>query len=95
MRAFTFIDHVHEVTPYFRPGADPADVLADLSASTSHAALWGRTNYGRAFTKFEESFADALGPKTTLLILGGFVVVVAVVILVFFAIGYVFGLLFL
>lgn len=70
MRAFTFIDHVHEVTPYFRPGADPADVLADLSASTSHAALWGRTNYGRAFTKFEESFADALGPKTTLLILG-------------------------
>lgn len=70
MRAFTFIDHVHEVTPYFRPGADPADVLADLAASTSHAALWGRTNYGRAFTKFTENHADALGPKTTLLILG-------------------------
>lgn len=70
MRAFTFIDHVHEVTPYFRPGADPADVLADLAASTSHAALWGRTNYGRAFTKFDEEYADALGPKTTLLVLG-------------------------
>lgn len=70
MRAFTFIDHVHEVTPYFRPGADPADVLADLAASTSHAALWGRTNYGRAFSKFEEGFADALTPKTTLLVLG-------------------------
>jgi uncharacterized protein with von Willebrand factor type A (vWA) domain len=70
MRAFTFIDHVHEVTPYFRPGADPVDVLADLAASTSHAALWGRTNYGRAFTKFEEQHRDALGPKTTLLILG-------------------------
>ncbi|TIC85002.1 VWA domain-containing protein [Nocardioides sp. GY 10113] len=70
MRAFTFIDHVHEVTPYFRSGADPADVLADLAASTSHAALWGRTNYGRAFTKFDEQYADALGPKTTLLILG-------------------------
>ncbi|MFC5729485.1 MULTISPECIES: vWA domain-containing protein [Nocardioides] len=70
MRAFTFIDHVHEVTPYFRPGADPVTVLADLAASTSHAALWGRTNYGRAFTKFEEQHMDALGPKTTLLILG-------------------------
>ncbi|MFC7505563.1 VWA domain-containing protein, partial [Nocardioides sp. GCM10030258] len=46
MRAFTFIDHVHEVTGHFRPGADPVDVLADLAASASHAALWGRTNYG-------------------------------------------------
>jgi uncharacterized protein with von Willebrand factor type A (vWA) domain len=45
-------------------------VMADLAASTSHAALWGRTNYGRAFAKFEESFADALGPKSSLLILG-------------------------
>lgn len=70
MRAFTFIDHVHEVTGHFRPGADPVDVLADLAAATSHAALWGRTNYGRAFTKFDEQFADALTPKTTLLILG-------------------------
>ncbi|HYF74861.1 MAG TPA: VWA domain-containing protein, partial [Nocardioides sp.] len=32
VRAFTFIDHVHEVTSYFTPGADPADVMADLAA---------------------------------------------------------------
>lgn len=70
VRAFTFIDHVHEVTSYFSPGADPADVMADLAASTAHAALWGRTNYGRAFAKFEENHADALGPKSSLLILG-------------------------
>lgn len=70
VRAFTFIDHVHEVTEHFRPGADPGDVLADLAASTAHAALWGRTNYGRAFTKFEEGYADALGPKSSLLVLG-------------------------
>ncbi|MDF1605265.1 VWA domain-containing protein [Nocardioides sp. YIM 152315] len=70
VRAFTFIDHVHEVTSHLRPGADPGDVLADLAASTSHAALWGRTNYGRALVKFEESYADALGPKSSLLILG-------------------------
>lgn len=70
VRAFTFIDHVHEVTHHFRPGADVADVMTDLAASTSHAALWGRTNYGRAFTKFVEEHADAVGPKTSLLILG-------------------------
>jgi uncharacterized protein with von Willebrand factor type A (vWA) domain len=70
VRAFTFIDHVHEVTHHFRPGADVVDVMADLAASTSHAALWGRTNYGRAFTKFTEEHGDALGPKSSLLILG-------------------------
>jgi len=70
VRAFTFIDHVHEVTHHFRPGADVADVMSDLAASTAHAALWGRTNYGRAFTKFTEEHTDALGPKSSLLILG-------------------------
>ncbi len=70
MRAFTFIDHVHEVTEHLRPGSDPVEVLERLAAASSHAALWGRTNYGRAFTKFEDQHADALGPKTTLLILG-------------------------
>ena len=70
VRAFTFIDHVHEVTHHFKPGADVVDVMADLAASTSHAALWGRTNYGRSFTKFVEEHSDALGPKSSLLILG-------------------------
>jgi uncharacterized protein with von Willebrand factor type A (vWA) domain len=70
VRAFTFIDHVHEVTRHFAPGADVADVMAELAASTAHAALWGRTNYGRAFTKFMEQHADALGPKSSLLVLG-------------------------
>ena len=70
VRAFTFIDHVHEVTGHFQPGADVVDVMADLAASTSHAALWGRTNYGRAFTKFAEQYADALGPRSSLLVLG-------------------------
>ncbi|CAB4684368.1 MAG: VWA domain-containing protein [Actinobacteria bacterium] len=70
VRAFTFIDHVHEVTHHFKPGADVVDVMADLAASTSHAALWGRTNYGRAFTRFAELHPDAIGPKTSLLILG-------------------------
>lgn len=70
VRAFTFIDHIHEVTPYFRPGADLQEVMADLAASTAHAALWGRTNYGRAIERFAEQHPDAIGPKTSLLVLG-------------------------
>ncbi|NPC98193.1 VWA domain-containing protein [Nocardioides sp. zg-DK7169] len=70
LRAFTFIDHVHEVTHHLRPQADPAEVMADLAASASYAALWGRTSYGRAFTRFAEEHADALGPRSSLLILG-------------------------
>ena len=70
VRAFTFVDQVHEVTHHFRPGADVADVMTELAASAAHAALWGRTNYGRAFTLFAERYADALGPKSSLLILG-------------------------
>jgi uncharacterized protein with von Willebrand factor type A (vWA) domain len=74
MRAFTFVDQVHEVTSLIagssgRP-SDPVEVLADLGASASQAALWGRTNYGRAFTKFQDEYAAALGPKSSLLILG-------------------------
>ena len=41
VRAFTFVDDVHEVTDHFRPGADVVDVMADLAASTAHAALVG------------------------------------------------------
>ena len=70
VRAFTFVDQVHEVTHHFRPGADVADVMTDLAAGVGHAALWGRTNYGRAFTKFDEEYADALGPRSSLLVLG-------------------------
>jgi uncharacterized protein with von Willebrand factor type A (vWA) domain len=70
VRAFTFVDEIHEVTDRFVPGADPAQTLSDLAASARYASLWGRTNYGRAFTRFSEQHADALTPKTNLLVLG-------------------------
>jgi uncharacterized protein with von Willebrand factor type A (vWA) domain len=70
VRAFTFVDEIHEVTDRFHPGADPVETMASLAASAQYASLWGRTNYGRAFTRFAELHADALTPKTNLLILG-------------------------
>lgn len=70
IRAFTFVDTVHEVTDVFVPGADPVDVLSGLAASAAHAARFGRTDYGRALRRFAEEHADAVGPRSSLLILG-------------------------
>lgn len=70
VRAFTFVDQVHEVTDVFRVGADVGEVMAELAARTEHAAAWGRTNYGRAFSTFVAEHANAVGPKSSLLVLG-------------------------
>ncbi len=70
VRAFTFVDEIHEVTDRFETGNDPAQTMSDLAASARHASLWGRTNYGRAFTRFADQHPDALTPKTNLLVLG-------------------------
>jgi uncharacterized protein with von Willebrand factor type A (vWA) domain len=70
VRAFTFVDDVVEVSDRFRPGADVVEVMEGLAASISHAALFGRTNYGRAITRFAEDHADAVGPRSSLLVLG-------------------------
>jgi uncharacterized protein with von Willebrand factor type A (vWA) domain len=70
VRAFTFVDQVHEVTDVFRPGADLGEVMAELAARTEHAAAWGRTNYGRSFASFVREHGNALGPKSSLLVLG-------------------------
>lgn len=70
VRAFTFVDDVHEVTRHFTPGGDVVEVMEQLAASAAHAALWGRTNYGRAFTRFAEEHGDVIGPKSALLVLG-------------------------
>ena len=70
VRAFTFVDDVVEVTDTFRPGADVVEVMEQLSASIAHAARFGRTNYGRALTRFAEEHPDAVGPRSSLLLLG-------------------------
>ncbi|HVX53584.1 vWA domain-containing protein [Nocardioides sp.] len=70
VRAFTFVDDVTEVTDRFRPGGDLVETMTELVAASAYAARMGRTNYGRAFGRFVEQHADALTPKTSLLILG-------------------------
>jgi uncharacterized protein with von Willebrand factor type A (vWA) domain len=70
VRAFTFVDDVTEVTGEFRAGADPEETLTRLTESARQASLWGRTDYGRALREFRSRFGDAVGPRSSLLVLG-------------------------
>lgn len=69
VRAFGFVDTVDEITRFFEPGADVVEALTKLAAEAD-MSRFGRTNYGAALEKFTEKYGDAIGPKTSLLILG-------------------------
>jgi uncharacterized protein with von Willebrand factor type A (vWA) domain len=70
VRAFGFVDDLDEITRFFAPGGDALDAVTRLSAEARVTWLLGRTDYGRAFELFHERYLDALGPRTSLLVLG-------------------------
>jgi uncharacterized protein with von Willebrand factor type A (vWA) domain len=70
VRAFAFVDELDEVTRFFTPGGDPLDAVTRLANEADVTWLLGRTDYGRAFELFAERFPDAIGPRTSLLVLG-------------------------
>ncbi|WP_067465517.1 VWA domain-containing protein [Actinomadura macra] len=70
VRAFAFIDTTDEITRYFAPGADVADAMTRLAAEADLVWITGRSNYGHALEVFADRYGDAVGPKTTLLVLG-------------------------
>ncbi len=70
VRAFGFVDELDEITRFFRPGADVIETVTNLAAEADVTWLVGRTDYGRAFELFASRFPDAVGPRTSLLILG-------------------------
>lgn len=70
VRAFAFVDELDEVTRFFTPGGDPLDAISRLATEADVTWLMGRTDYGRAFELFAERFPDAIGPRTSLLVLG-------------------------
>jgi hypothetical protein len=70
VRAFAFIDTCDEVTRLFAPGADLADSVVRLSREADLVRYDGHSDYGNAFEVFTERWPDAVGPKTSLLVLG-------------------------
>ncbi|MGP4093551.1 vWA domain-containing protein [Nonomuraea sp. KM90] len=69
VRAFGFVDTVDEITRFFLPGSDVVEAMTRL-ANEADMVRFGRTNYGHSLERFAERYADAIGPKTSLLILG-------------------------
>jgi uncharacterized protein with von Willebrand factor type A (vWA) domain len=70
VRAFAFVDSTDEVTRFFRPGADVADAVARIGREADVVGFDGHSDYGTAFEVFAERWASAIGPKTSLLVLG-------------------------
>jgi uncharacterized protein with von Willebrand factor type A (vWA) domain len=70
VRAFAFVDELDEVTRFFTPGGDPIDAVTRLTNEADVTWLLGRTDYGRAFELFAERYGDAIGARTSLLVLG-------------------------
>ena len=70
VRAFAFIDTCDEVSRFFTPGGDVAEALARMSAEAQLVWFDGHSDYGHSLKEFAERYPDAVGPRTSLLILG-------------------------
>jgi uncharacterized protein with von Willebrand factor type A (vWA) domain len=70
VRAFAFVDSTDEVTRFFRPGADVVDAVQRIGREADVVAFDGHSDYGNAFEVFADRWAAAVGPKTSLLVLG-------------------------
>jgi uncharacterized protein with von Willebrand factor type A (vWA) domain len=69
VRAFAFIDTCDEVTAFFE-GGDFGDAMRRLSEEAQLVWFDGHSDYGHSFEVFAERYADAVGPRTSLLVLG-------------------------
>ena len=70
VREFAFVDELDEVTDLLAPGSDVLDAIAQIDQLARVRGWYGRTDYGRAFAEFDRRFADAVTPRTALLVLG-------------------------
>ena len=70
VRAFAFVDSTDEVTRFFRPGADMVDAVSRIGREADVVAFDGHSDYGNALEVFADRWASAVGPKTSLLVLG-------------------------
>lgn len=70
VRSFAFVNTVAEMTHHFAGATDLADAVAAMERDPSLPWLNSGTHYGRAFSLFAERHRDAVGPRTSLLVLG-------------------------
>jgi uncharacterized protein with von Willebrand factor type A (vWA) domain len=71
VRAFAFVNRVDEVTGLLVHGAaDPEGLGARIAEQATLTAWHGSSDYGAALGEFAERYGDAVGPRTTVFVLG-------------------------
>ncbi|WP_371664187.1 VWA domain-containing protein [Streptomyces sp. NBC_00280] len=71
VRVFAFVNRVDEVTGLLVHGAADAEGLgARIRAEATLTGWHGSSDYGVALGEFTERYADAVGPRTTVFVLG-------------------------
>ncbi|MHB9855191.1 VWA domain-containing protein [Streptomyces sp. Tue6028] len=71
VRVFAFVNRIDEVTGLLQRGAADSDGLSARIRDEATLTGWhGSSDYGVAFGEFTERYADAVGPRTTVFVLG-------------------------
>ncbi|MFF9060700.1 VWA domain-containing protein [Streptomyces sp. NPDC014882] len=71
VRVFAFVNRVDEVTGLLRHGAaDPEGLGARIRAEATLTGWHGGSDYGVALGEFAERYGAAVGPRTTVFVLG-------------------------
>ncbi|MEV6202254.1 VWA domain-containing protein [Streptomyces sp. NPDC051771] len=71
VRVFAFVNRCDEVTGLLSPGAaDPAGLGERILAGARLTGWHGQSDYGTALDEFAERYADAVGPRTVVFVLG-------------------------
>jgi uncharacterized protein with von Willebrand factor type A (vWA) domain len=70
VRSFVFIDGLDEVTRYFEGVEDIAEAVHRVNSEADVVWVDGHSDYGHALGVFWERYADSVGPRTSVMILG-------------------------
>jgi len=70
VRAFVFIDGLDEVTRFFENVDDISEAVHRVNTEADVVWVDGHSDYGHAFEVFNNRYANAITPKTTVMILG-------------------------
>ncbi|QES39897.1 hypothetical protein DEJ49_01920 [Streptomyces venezuelae] len=71
VRVFAFVNRVDEVTGLLaRGGADPAGLGARILGEATVTGWHGSSDYGTSLGEFAERYVDAIGPRSTVFVLG-------------------------
>ncbi|WP_225097516.1 VWA domain-containing protein [Streptomyces sp. CoH27] len=71
IRVFAFVNRLDEVTGLLEHGrADPDGLSARIRAEATLTGWHGSSDYGVALGEFAERYGDAVGPRTTVFVLG-------------------------